>query len=383
MKFKSLVLFCSVFFQYFSYAQDTLLIALYPGGIAKGKPSLNDEFEAAQLNASRWYGYYPWGGLSLDSKTYTDPTMCSQYGGRLILSVDTAHEFRSFPGWMIPEAYKSTEAYMKDERIEINRHSSAIWSKEQFKYGYFECRCILPTGKGYWPAFWLYGGNPNEEIDIMEAKGERSKSYHVDVHCPNRCDRVVRFGIFDKPFGHWVKTNNSINGNWMTFSGLWTPKGVLFYANGELMATHVADFNTSMNLIANFSLAMDKGPFSPGPDKKTSFPATFTLDYIRAWQFSSPEQLPAIKDLKEALIVKAIPNGNNQVKFEFNGNRQTTYRIFIEKESMSDSEFLPVAELDLTVDEQTIDFTYWSSGTYYLRVLNESSTEQLFFIKRD
>ena len=59
---KVLLLFCFVFIRVFNYAQDTLIIAMYPGGISIGKPSLNDEFEGNRLNESMWYGYYPWGG---------------------------------------------------------------------------------------------------------------------------------------------------------------------------------------------------------------------------------------------------------------------------------------------------------------------------------
>ena len=44
---------------------------------------------------------------------------------------------------------------------------------ESWKYGYFEARLKLPTGKGTWPAFWMMPKNytawPDDgEIDIME-----------------------------------------------------------------------------------------------------------------------------------------------------------------------------------------------------------------------
>jgi len=214
------------------YSQDTLLIWIDAEGIYSGNPSLFDEFNGRQLDESTWFGYYPWGGLSLDANTYTDPLMCEQSGGVLKLSVDTVNEWRSFPDWMIDQnKISKTPSLMQNGKVQINRLTAAAWSKKQFRFGYFEARCFLPKGKGYWPAFWLYGGNPNEEIDIMEAKGERTNSYHVDVHCPNRCDRIKQFGIIDKPFGHWAKTKQKITGEWVTFSGLWAPEGVWFYFN--------------------------------------------------------------------------------------------------------------------------------------------------------
>ena len=51
--------------------------------------------------------------------------------------------------------------------------------KDDYKFGYFEIRCICNPGGGFWSAFWLqsnYSYNPRfpeaewaDEIDIMEA----------------------------------------------------------------------------------------------------------------------------------------------------------------------------------------------------------------------
>jgi len=370
------------------YSQDTLLLIIDADEVHQGNPSLYDDFNGSTLDQSRWYGYYPWGGLSLDAKTYTDPTLCNQRNGVLTLSVDTVSEWRTFPSWMVDASkIESDPTLMRNGQVEIERLTSAAWSKRQFRYGYFEARCFLPEGKGYWPAFWLYGGNPNEEIDIMEAKGERKSSYHVDIHCPNRCDRIKQFGLIDKPFGHWVKTNQRLSTSWVTFSGLWTPEGVLFYFNDRLVAQHKATFNTAMNLIANFSLAMDNGPFSPGPNGKTGFPAAYLIDYIRAWEIPALlNNTLKLETLKGARFIKVIPTGSQEVKFEFSPQQDSKCRMFIEKESDEsdkENEFLPVLELDLTARTQYIDYTFWSPGRYYLRVLNGDKTTQIPFIKRD
>ena len=73
------------------YSQDTVLIWFDNEGIYTGNPSLFDEFNGVKLDESTWYGYYPWGGLSLDANTYTDPRMCEQSGGVLKLSVDSVN----------------------------------------------------------------------------------------------------------------------------------------------------------------------------------------------------------------------------------------------------------------------------------------------------
>src|SRR5262249_22295985 len=61
------------------------------------------------------------------------------------------------------------------------------------KYGRFEFRAKLPTGKGIWPALWLlpqeekYGGWPlSGEIDIMEARGQEPNKVLGTLHFGGR-----------------------------------------------------------------------------------------------------------------------------------------------------------------------------------------------------
>jgi hypothetical protein len=301
----------------------------------------------------------------LDAKTYTDPNLCQQKEGVLVLSVDTVNHLRQFPEWMIDTA-KARKLGMNaaDGKIPIKRLTSALWSKQTFKYGFFECRCWLPKGQGYWPAFWMYGGNPNEELDFIEAKGERLNSYHVDVHCPNRCDRTRRWGIFDRPFGHWVKAKG-ITGKWITIAGLWTPLGVVFYFNDEVAAQHEAAFKTEMNLIANFSLAMDNGPFSPGPNRKTTFPQNFIIDYIRAWSVPEAYDIKSMETLNKGSFIRCIPEENKRFRFEFSEKTlNTNQRAWVEHDDK------PFMELDLTVCQQVLDHAYWPAGNYVLRIKN-------------
>ena len=85
----------------------------------------------------------------------------------------------------------------------------------------------------------------------------------------------------------------------MVYSGLWTPGKLIFYLNGEAIAEYLGDFGTSMNLIANISVAQNKGPFSPGPDKNTVFPNEFVIDYMRVWKL---ENDPIFKEEEKDLV---------------------------------------------------------------------------------
>ena len=68
-----------------------------------------------------------------------------------------------------------------------------------------------------------------------------------------------------------------------------------------------------------------------------------------------------------------------------NGNLKYDNDIFIEKEvleSNKELDFIPVMELDLNARIQYIDYTYWSPGTYYLRIVNGTKTKQVAFLTR-
>ena len=63
-------------------------------------------------------------------------------------------------------------------------------NKHDFKYGKFEARIKVPSGKGFLPAFWMmptdesyYGQWPKcGEIDIMEVMGQSTDTLHGTIH---------------------------------------------------------------------------------------------------------------------------------------------------------------------------------------------------------
>ena len=88
-------------------------------------------------------------------------------------------------GVLIIEAHK--------EKIEKSQYSSArlvTKGKGDFKYGRFDIRAKLPSGRGSWPAIWMLPTNKSEygswpkcgEIDIMEHVGFVQDSVYGTVH---------------------------------------------------------------------------------------------------------------------------------------------------------------------------------------------------------
>lgn len=261
-------------------------------------PYFNDEFEGKSLNTEKWLDRYQWGGLDFKNRMYAAPEMAYVSNGILTLGADTTSIWYEFPDWILDSnEIKKNQVEVINNKVKLNYLTSVVFSKEKFKYGYFECKAKSPSGQGLWPAFWLFGGEPNEEIDFMEMKGEKHNKMHVDIHCPNKCKYIKMKGLpfITNRWGGWLKFNQSLVDEWVVYSGLWEPGRVTFYVNGEVVGEYEGDFKTSMHLIANLSIAVDKGPFAPGINKETVLPNSFEVDYIRVWKNSIDEDYQKLK----------------------------------------------------------------------------------------
>src|SRR4029450_6042357 len=70
--------------------------------------------------------------------------------------------------------------------IEREFTSGLMTTFEKFsqRYGWFEVRCRVPRGRGFWPTFWLLpeplGWPP--EIDIFEVKGQEPTRIYLTHH---------------------------------------------------------------------------------------------------------------------------------------------------------------------------------------------------------
>ena len=82
---------------------------------------------------------------------------------------------------------------------------------------------------------------------------------------------------FQKNWGGWIKATEQITDKYVVYSGLWTPGKLIIYLNGEAIAEYLGDFGTSMNLIANISVAQNKGLFPQGQTKTLFFQMNLLL----------------------------------------------------------------------------------------------------------
>lgn len=269
----------------FQFKTDTVIRWHYQFG---------EEFSNKNIDANKWHLRYPWGGLLLDQKQWAVPEMISVSNGNLELKASEVKKKVKVENWMInQDQAKALQMDVSNDSVYIDYLTSCLWSKDTFRYGYFECRAIVPEGQGLWPAFWLYGQNQKDEIDFMEMKGERGQDIHVDIHLPNRKDYVKNALGIKKDWGGWVRMKNQLVGKPVIYSGIWLPNSLTYFVNGIPVSHFDGDFETPMNIVLNLAVARDGFAFNPGPNEQTQFPATFKVDYLRVWQLDA--QNPQIK----------------------------------------------------------------------------------------
>jgi beta-glucanase (GH16 family) len=245
-----------------------------------------DEFSNDAIDTKMWKSGLPWGNYvyNLDFM-YKAENITFSNG---VASIITKKINEPLP---IVNEYLDKE-YMKTHNQPANANGDytyqytggALTSNKWYKYGYFEMRFKANAERGMWPAFWLFGGNPSEEIDFYEGKGDRENQIHLDMHCDKGCDDFKGgFLNLKKNWGAWVKTDKSLADGWNIISGEWQPDYVKIFLNGQPIGYFGGSFKQAKNLIVNSAVAKNDDAFNPGPNEKTVFPNEFLVDYVRVW----------------------------------------------------------------------------------------------------
>ncbi len=168
--------------------------------------------------------------------------------------------------------------------------SARINTKESWKYGYFEARLKMPSGKGTWPAFWMLPEKEqlnwplDGEIDIMEYVGYDPGWVHASVHT--------------KAYNHTIGTQKTARMETKTaetefhiYAVEWTADFVKGFVDGVEYFRFDNDkkgdvntwpFNKPFYLKLNLAWGGDWGG-AQGVDE-TKLPATYEIDYVRVYQ---------------------------------------------------------------------------------------------------
>ncbi|MBM3160805.1 MAG: family 16 glycosylhydrolase [Bacteroidetes bacterium] len=376
--------------------KEPLLLRVKKDSIQTLYYHFGDEFNGNALDLSKWHDNYPWGGLNTRDNLVSSPEMVRQENGFLCLSTSKTDRKLTIPDWMLTEAYKRENAQhiIDGNKAQLNYLTSAIYSKEDFRYGYFEARVKAPQEKGIWPAFWTFGHNNKDEIDFTELKGERLDNYHIDIHHPDKKAETYKNILgFRLRFGKWIKSEYPIIERWVTFSGYWEPGRIVFFMDGMPTGIYEGDFATDQNIILNSSVAANGQAFKPGPDANTIFPNTFLVDYVRLWKTNyepnkgvyadrnasdekemaimnkneKPQRLNKKRDLKkEEGFISILPTKNKGtvVQVTLAGVSTAVHMSLSQMGNKTSSEFSQT----LVNKSQLVNLSHLPAGNYLLRL---------------
>ncbi len=260
------------------FNKDTVITWYYQEG---------DEFNGTAIDQNYWTDSYGWARTIYANKEqqyYTPYKNHQVNNGTLKLTAvkDTIRARITDSGNDNDTVLLRGKFYSLNKAL-FNYQAGMIETRKTFTKGYFECRFKLPPEKGFWPAFWLHGGNPNEEIDIFECKSERQEEVHLDTHCPNRCDYYVNNVFNKRSYGSWVKVKTNFVNDFNVMACEWDEDKVRFYLNGECIGISQVKFLVPKLITLNMAVPSNDGPFKPGPDPSILLPSTFEVDYVRVW----------------------------------------------------------------------------------------------------
>jgi hypothetical protein len=114
-----------------------ILLQLKKDTIVQWNYHFGDEFNSNKLDLDKWYDGYPWGRFIPEQRIYSAPEMVSQNDGLLRLKVDTTSEWKKLPEWLVNPDLAKKGIEVRDGAMQVDYITSCIWSKKNFKYGYF------------------------------------------------------------------------------------------------------------------------------------------------------------------------------------------------------------------------------------------------------
>jgi beta-glucanase (GH16 family) len=226
--------------------------------------TFDEEFDNSSVNWSKWKdGGQNWGsGGNGEQQGYT-ASACAQSGGALQMV--------------------GTHSPVTVQGRSFNYSSCMLDTLGTFKqaYGYFEFRGRIPSGQGYWPAFWLYDSAYQwPEIDVMENLGSDTSTYYMTYHYSSSGAQ------------QYVYSGANLAGGYHTYAVKWVPGAISFYLDDTLQYTATSNVSASpMFILMNLAIG---GNWPGSPNASTAFPGYFDVDYVRGWSMPNDLTNPVV-----------------------------------------------------------------------------------------
>ncbi|MGL4293936.1 MAG: family 16 glycosylhydrolase [Bacteroidales bacterium] len=223
--------------------------------------SFSDEFEANNLDTTKWLNYNPnWMGR--EPALFVKENAFIRDGSLIIKG---KREELVNP----PAGYHTFS-------------TAAVQSRKKGHYGFYEIRC-KPMYSALSSAFWLYtnNGNVSEEIDIFEICGR----HDTEKHYEHTYFATSHFIIFPKDI-HITenvphKTDFKLADEYITAGLDWNEEEIVWYLNGEVIRRRKNDF-WQMPEIINFD--SEAFPNWWGLPSDSDNGGEFIIEYFRHWK---------------------------------------------------------------------------------------------------
>lgn len=264
----------------------------------------SDEFNGTALNRADW-----------NVETHEKGWVNSEWQAY----VDSTDNIKVQDGKLVIKPIKTVD---KDGNASYTSGRVNTQGKHDFKYGYFECRAKVPTGKGYLPAFWmmptdenLYGQWPKcGEIDIMEVMGQETNKAYGTIHYGEPHDQSQ--GTYS------VSVANNFADSYHTYAVDWEPGKITWYVDGikyheesdwfsaksgQGTVAYPAPFDQPFYMILNLAVG---GSWVGYPDDSTTYDdQQFAIDYVKVYQKDSYDE-NVTKPIKNVVLRDPDATGN-------------------------------------------------------------------------
>ena len=230
-----------------------------------------DNFDGTQLDTSVW----DYRGSGARRGGFNAESQVKVEDGNLIITGDYQTDGTYGEGW----------------------YTGMIKLKERYCKGYFEIRCKVNDGDGFWSAFWIQADSPytasvskggvgGAEIDIFESIGTPTffsrNSVTQTIHCAG-VDGVEE-GFQSRILGEFKGKN--IRDEYNTYGLEWTEDEYIFYING--VETARSSFGNGVSEVMEdviVSLEIPDETQLAALDKET-YHTEFIVDYVRIYQLA-------------------------------------------------------------------------------------------------
>ncbi len=336
----------------------------------------NDEFNGDTLDRSKWATHFPCsdgsdqcaGARLSDGEIHLDSNVIVSDGTlKFIAKRQTASWFSNTRDYTSGMIYSNSYPY-------------------RFKYGKFEIKCKIPSGKGFFSSFWMFGGDGQgtaTEIDVFEIKGDTPKHHHLGILKYHETELLSQYD--------YSYDGIDLSDGFHIFNVVWDPFFMNFNVDGINVFTIPRFYTLSANEV-NWC-CVDPGVYlvnptypsgatnevsiistltilagNDAPNSSTIFPNQMEIDYVRLYQRDS------IPEIEDECTISIFPNPTSH-SITVRKKKMTFIRI----ENIFGQEIISVKT---SGDESVIDINALVQGIYF--VLVKSGTDILSgkFIKQ-